>query len=113
MARNTAGGEYDREPKEPSLSCIWSQHNPFRHLRCGVVLVLKRVVFLHGPLYSCTTLEMYVTSSFVFYLANCAFVNTDKLSDMRKKVSFLNSRIASLYGTSARSGRVVPENLRI
>ena len=70
-------------------------------------------MFLHDPLYPCTILEEYLASSFVFYLANCDYLHMDMSSDIRRKVASLNSRIASLYVASARSGRVVPENSRI
>ena len=107
------GGEHDREPRQFALFCTRSQHNLSRHLRCGIMLVLTGVVLLHDPLYSCSILEEYLTSSFVFYVANCASVHTDKSSDLRKKAASLNSRIASLYVASARSRRVVAENSRI
>ena len=77
------------------------------------MLVLKGVVFLHDPLYSCTILEEYLTSSFVFSLANGALVHTNESSDIQKTVASLNLRIATLYVASARSGKVVPENSRI
>ena len=69
-----AGGEYDREPRKSALSCTRSQHNPSKHLRCGIMLVFKGVVFLHDPLHSCTILEEYLASSVVFPLTTCTFV---------------------------------------
>ena len=46
-----------REPRGSALSCIRDQHNPYKHLQCGIMLVLKGVVLLHDPLYFCTILE--------------------------------------------------------
>ena len=46
--------------------------------KCSIMLVLKGAMFLHDPLYSCTTLE-YLTSKFCSFVANCAFVTQSSI----------------------------------
>ena len=107
-----AGGEYEEEPRESVVLCIWStrsQRNPSKRLqKMWYHVSFKGGGVLLDLLFSCTVVH-YLT---VFSLANCTFVHTDKSSDIRKKVASLNSRIASLYVASARLGSVVPENSR-
>ena len=69
-----AGDEYDLEPRGSALSYTRIQHNPSKHLRCGIILVLKGAVFC---LIFCTAVLMhsiaqYLTHSFVSFIANYA-----------------------------------------
>ena len=100
-----ACGEYDREPRGSSLSCTRSQHNPSRHLRFGIMLVLKRVMVLHDLLYSCTTLEEYLASNFVLSSRTVLL-----LYGVVFDFYILTPHIASLLVASAHSGKLVPKN---
>ena len=70
MARNSAerlGGEYELESRESSFSCTPSGVNTTLPsiYKCGIMLVLKGVVFSHDPLYCCSTVLEYLTYSLV------------------------------------------------
>ena len=59
MARNSTerlGGKYDLESGGPAFFCAPAGVNTTLTsiYKCGVVLVLKGVVFSRGPLYCCT-----------------------------------------------------------
>ena len=76
MARNSTerfGGMYDLESKGSAFSRT-SPAGVSTTLtsiyKCSIILVLKGVVFLRGPLYCCIVPDI----QFCRFLANCAFV---------------------------------------
>ena len=101
-----AGGEYDREPRRSTLSCTRSPHNPSRHQRYGIMLVLKGVVFLHDRLYS-FTLEEYLISSFCV-LVNCvASLNSAHSFVIHSECSFRECCLRELKHRPRYSKRVL------
>ena len=71
MVRNATkrlGGEYDLESRGSAFSCTPTGANLiFTSIyKCGIMLVLERVVFFRDPLYCCTVLQYYLVSSFIF-----------------------------------------------
>ena len=72
-----AGGKYDRDPRGCAFPCTRSQHNPSRYRRYGIMLVLKGVVFLYDPWYSCTILEEYRTPRFCLLLAHSFVIRSE------------------------------------
>ena len=65
MARNSTewrGGEYDLESRASAFSCTPPAAGANTVLpsiyKCGIMLVLKGVVFLRGPLYCCTVSDI-------------------------------------------------------
>ena len=77
MARNSTerlGGGYDLESRRSAFLCTPAGVNTAHTsiYKCDIILVLKWGVILRDPLYCCTVL--YLTYSFLSFLANCAFV---------------------------------------
>ena len=87
-----------------------SQHSASKHLQmCYYAGFKGSGVFCVVP----GTAVQYLTYSFVYFIANCAFVTRTNRVVFERNLHLLTLRIASLFAASARSGRVVPENSRI